>query len=137
MAVVKSKRSEGELTVVTKAKELVDYSCRICGNEDVFPKRNRWVLAYKIIENAQEIEDLILKANSVFVKTKGDYDLRRRYQTEALAQIAALTGSIDRGYRLYNIESRRIKHWTGLVIDVQSLLRNWRNKDYERYKNLG
>ena len=137
MAVVKSKRKEGELTVVTKARELAVYTARICNNEKNFPKRHRWLLNNHIVGSALQIHRNIRKANSVFVKTEPDLDTRRQFQNIALAEIDGLLGDIDIAYELFHIDSSRIKHWVGLIYDVQNLLRNWRKKDIERYKNLG
>lgn len=137
MAVVKSKRKEGELTVVTKARELAVYTARICNNEKNFPKRHRWLLNNHIVGNALQVHRNIRKANSVFVKTESDLATRRQFQNIALAEVDALLGDMDIAYELFGIDSNRIKHWTGLIYDVQNLLRNWRNKDFERYKSLG
>lgn len=38
MSVVKSKRGEGQLLVITKANELATYTIKICSNEKNFPK---------------------------------------------------------------------------------------------------
>ncbi len=137
MAVVKSKREEGELTVVTKATVLADYTLRICSNEENFPKRYRWCITNKIVDAVLDINCQIIKANSVFVKDKSDYELRKSYQTQGLAATYSLLSMIDIAFRMFGIDSKRIKHWTGLVYDVQNLLRNWRKKDIGRYKNLG
>jgi hypothetical protein len=137
MSVVKSKRDEGELVVVTKANELATYTIKICSNEANFPKRYRWCITNKIVDAALEINNQIIKANSVFVKDQSDYELRKKYQTEGLAATYSLLSMIDIGYRIFGIDSKRIKHWTGLVLDVQNLMRNWRKRDIERYKNLG
>lgn len=136
MSVVKSKRKTGKLAVITKANELATYTIRICSNENNFPKRYRWCITSKIVESALEINNMANKANSVYVKDKDDYNLRKRFQTAALAETYSLISMIDIAYRTFGIKSGRIKHWTGLIIDVQKLLRNWRRNDYRRYKDL-
>lgn len=137
MSVVKSKREEGELKVVTKANELATYTIRVCSNEKNFPKRYRWCITNKIVDAALDINNQIIKANSVYVKDKVDYELRKSYQTQGLAATYSLLSMIDIGYRTFGIDSKRIKHWTSLVLDVQILMRNWRKRDIERYKSLG
>lgn len=64
---------------------------------------------------------------------KKDYQLRRQYQTKALAETYALLSMIDIAYSVFSIESKRIEYWTRLVNEVQVLLRNWRKSDYDRY----
>jgi len=72
MSVVKSKRGEGQLLVITKANELAAYSIKICSNETNFPKRYRWCITNKIVDAATEISNNAVMANSVFVKDESD-----------------------------------------------------------------
>ncbi len=136
VAVVKSKRGKSELDVINKANELAAYTIRICSNEKNFPKRYRWCITGKIIDYTMNISNNIVMANSVYVKDKSDYQLRKTYQTKGLAETYALVSMVDIAYRTFGIDDDRIKYWIGLVIDVQNLLRNWRKSDAERYKNI-
>jgi len=136
LSVVKSKRKTGKLVVVTKANELAVYTIKISSNEKNFPKRYRWCITSKIVESALEINNLINKANAVYVKDGEDYALRKRFQTIALTETYSLLSMIDIAYRTFGIRSSTIKHWTSMIIDVQKLLRNWRHNDYQRYKDL-
>ena len=45
----------------------------------------------------------------------------------------ALLSMMDIAYRTFGIESKKIEYWTGLVIEVQNYLRNWKKSDAERY----
>lgn len=136
MSVVKSKRGEGQLVVLTKASELAVYSIKICSNEKCFPKRYRWCITNKIVDAAVEISNNAVMANSVFVKDEFDYKLRKQYQTKALSSTYALLSMIDMAYRVFGIEAGRIEHWTRLTVEAQTMLRNWRKTDIERYKSL-
>lgn len=137
MSVVKSKREEGTLTVLTKANELAVYSIHICSNEKNFPKRYRWCITTKIVDAVMDINNNINMANSVYVTSTSDYEIRHGFQTRGLAATYSLLSMIDIAYRAFGIESERIKYWTGLAFEVQNLLRNWRKSDAERYKNIG
>lgn len=137
MAVVKSKRETGKLAAITKSNELAVYTIRICSNEKHFPKRYRWCITSKIVESALEINNLSNKANSVYVHDANDYRVRKEFQTRALAETYSLLNMIDIAFRTFGIASKRIKHWTGLVLETQTLIRNWRRNDYKRYGNLG
>jgi len=134
LAVPEGKRTESKLEVQTKAIELANYTITICSNEKNFPKRYRWCLTNKIVDTATEIMSDINTANSIYVSTKGDYELRREHQTKALAYTARLLGLMELAYVKFNIEGKRIKHWTQLVIDVRELIKKWRKSDGERYK---
>ena len=133
MAVVKSKRGENELDVITKSRELAVYTVKVCTNEKNFPKRYRWCVTNKIVESATEIHRNIRKANEVFVKDNSDYLLRKKYQNKALAEIGGLLGDMDIAFELYGVDDKRMFHWTGLVINVQVLLRNWKKSDDKRF----
>lgn len=134
MSVPEGKRTESKLAVQTKAIELADYTITICSNEKYFPKRYRWCLTNKIVDTATDIMSDINTANSIYVSTKGDYELRRQFQTRALAYTARLLGLMELAYIKFNISDKRIKHWTQLAIDVRELIKKWRKSDNYRYK---
>lgn len=100
MSVVKSKQTEGKLLVVTKARELAAYTIKICSNEKNFPKRYRWCITAKIVDCAIDVSSNVNAANSIYVNddNKKDYQLRRQYQTKALAETYALLSMIDIAY---------------------------------------
>lgn len=135
MSVPKSKRSTSDLEVITKSYELAAYTIHICSNEKHFPKRYRWCITNKIVETAIEISKYALCANSIYVGNDSEaYDLRRRYQTIALTDTYALLSLMQIAYRTFAIEGDRIDYWTGLVLEVQRLLRAWKQADGRRYK---
>ena len=136
MSVVKSKRGEGQLLVITKANELATYTIKICSNEKNFPKHYRWCITNKIVDSALDINNYITMANAVFVTDKNDVALRKQFQTKAIAASYALLSMMDIAYRTFGIESKKIEYWTGLVIEVQNYLRNWKKSDAERYNDI-
>lgn len=136
MSVVKSKRGEADLAIITKARELASYTIHICGNEKNFPKRHRWCITNKIVSDAVDIHSNTRKANAIFVKLKIDYEERRRLQSLTIGTIDSLLGNMDIAYNLFGINDDRIEYWVGLIIEVQKLLRNWMKSDFERYENL-
>ena len=75
--------------------------------------------------------------NSVFVRDESDYALRKQYQTKALASTYSLLSMMDISYRVFGIENSRMEHWTKIAVEVQTMLRNWRKSDIDRYKNMG
>jgi len=134
MSVPKHKRGKSKLEVVTKAIELADYTIRICSNEKNFPKRHRWSITGKIVDDSIAIHDYVRKANSIYVKMESDFKTRRQYQNQAIATIDAMLGKMDIAYKMFKIDDNRIEHWTGIIIEVRKLLRGWRKSDYRKYK---
>ena len=137
MSVVKSKRGEGKLVVITKSNELAVYTIKICSNEKNFPKHYRWCITNKIVDAALEINNNATKANAVYVTSAEDLKLRKAYQMQAIASTYSLLSMVDIAYRIFGIESDRVEYWTKLVTEVQKLLRQWRKSDNERYKDIG
>jgi len=134
LAVPEGKRTESKLAVQTKAVEMANYTITICSNENNFPKRYRWCLTNKIVDTAIEIMNDINTANSIYVSTKNDYELRREFQTKALAYTARLLGLMELAYVRFNIEDKRIRYWTQLVVDTRELIKKWKKSDSNRYK---
>ena len=134
MSVPKSKRGHSDLTVLTKASELAAYTVQICANEKHFPKRYRWCITNKIVDAAIDIHKFAITANSIFVDDEESYKMRKYYQVMALTQTYTLLSLMDIAYRAFGIEGDRMNYWTGLVLNVQTLLRSWKKSDAERYK---
>lgn len=137
MSVLKSKRGESKLAVITKARELATYTVKICSNEKVFPKRYRWCITSKIVDTVLDIHANAIRANSIYVSVQEDYALRKQFQNKALSQTYSLLSLMDIAYNTFNIEDSKIEYWTGLVLETQALIRKWRNSDAERYKTQG
>ena len=131
MSVVESKREEGELRALTKARELAVYTIRICCNENNFPKRYRWCITNKVVETALLINLYIEKANSVRLKnaTEVEIETRRKYQTIAIAETYAMTNLISISRDLFGLKGEKVEHWTRLVKSVRTLTRAWKNSE--------
>lgn len=131
MSVVESKREEGKLRAATKAKELAVYTIRICSNEKNFPKRYRWCLTNEIVRAALQINCCIEKANSVRYKnaTEGELEIRRKYQTIAIAETYSLANLISIAKTLYGLNGDKVEYWTRLVKSVRTLARSWKNSE--------
>lgn len=136
MSVPVGKRTESKLEVQTRAKELAWYTVSICGNEKVFPKRDRWAITNRIVGTALTIMEEVDVANDIFVSTAGDYELRRKSQTIAYSSTAKLLGLMELAYLKYSIEGNRIAYWTSLVVEVRALIQKWRKSDKDRFGKL-
>lgn len=134
MSVPKSKRTHGELEVLTKARSLKTYTLGICSNSNNFPKRYRWCVTNDIIKETCELCRLIVRANSIRTDCN-EQDLKRRllYQKQAYELTEVILEDIDTAYAFFRIPSKSIEYWTSLVTDIQSLLKGWTRKT----KNVG
>lgn len=134
MSVIKAKRTEGKLEVLTKANNLAAYTVQICKNEKYFPKRDRWIMTQHIVHEALDVLCCVKRANAVEVKTWEDYRYRRAQQVEAYSHAEALLTLLDVAYITLCIESERIEFWTGQIVSVENLIKKWRESDRKRYK---
>ena len=137
MSVVRSKRSQGDLTLITKTEEMVKYTVHICQNENNFPKRYRWCVTNKIVDSAIDVNRFINAANSVRVEHADERRLRLLYQKKALAETYSLFATIRVADAVFGIESGRLEHWARLIFDVQNYLRAWIKSDNQRFNNIG
>jgi hypothetical protein len=110
MSVVKSKRGEGQLLVLSKANELATYTIKICSNEKNFPKHYRWCITSKIVDAAVDISNNANMANSVFVKNNSNFTLQKQFQTKALTSTYALLNIINISFKTFNVKKNHIKY---------------------------
>ena len=136
MSVVSGLRGEGDLKVITESGKLCDYTLQITSTEKHFPKRYRWSITNRIVQLTLDIDDHLIHANSIYVRSEEDSARRQRHQLEALELTYVLLRNIDRAYRRFGIDSFNIDHWTGLVMNLQRLIRGWYQKDKERYESI-
>ena len=113
------------MEVITKAHELAEHTMRICSNEKYFPKRYRWCITAKIVNSAIEISCNLERANSIFVKTASDRDLRRNYMQQALAETYSLHNMMRLSYDIFRFESGKMCYWVELLRDTRNLIRRW------------
>ena len=136
MSIPLSKRSPGEMVVVTKARILREYTIRICTNEKHFPKRYRWCITKNIIDNCNQVTDLILAANEVKVENLSDKSRRLERQKTALELTTVLLDNINVAYDVFHFKINTLDEWTRKISDIQNLLRAWIRSDSTRYINI-
>lgn len=133
MSVVSGLRGEGDLKVITESGKLCDYTLQITSTEKHFPKRYRWSITNRIVQLTLDIDDHLIHANSIYVRSEEDSARRQRHQLEALELTYVLLRNIDRAYRRFGVGSFNVEHWTGLIKELQRLIRGWYTKDKKRY----
>lgn len=136
MSVPEGKRTESQLAFQTKAIELANYTTTICNNNNIFPKRDRWLIANRIVSHAITILESTFEANDIYVASYDDYIERRKIQQLAKTTTSKLLALMELAYNKYNIEGRRIAYWTRLVEDERNLIHKWMKSDKDRFKNL-
>jgi len=136
LAVPEGKRTESQLAFQTKAIELLEYTTTICNNNNIFPKRDRWMVTSRIVDCAFAILECVFEANDVYVSTLDDYLERRKIQQKAKHSTSKLLAHIEFAYNKYKIEGKKIEHWIRLVVEERRLILKWMKSDKDRFKNL-
>ena len=134
MSVVKAERKEGKLEVLNCVWELCVYTLQACKSEKKFPKRDRWILAKPIADEALNALKCIRMANSIYVTCEAEFEFRHMNQVEAYGHLESMLSLIELAYKTFGIESHSIEHWVGLVVDTENKLKSWTKSDKERYK---
>ena len=136
MSVPLTKRKDGQLTVITKARDLRIYTIRVCCTESNFPKRYRWCITNNIITAANKIVDLIIAANEVRVECASDKARRLERQKTALELTSVLLDNINTAYDVFRFKASTLECWTRQIQEIQKLLRAWIKSDAVRYSNI-
>ena len=124
------------IKVINLANDLSAYTLRLLCNENLFPKRSRWIIAGKIADLVNDFHSSIHTANEIRVSTKAEAEDRHRYQTLAMAQLQAIEEKIELAKAVLDFDVDRLDHWAGMWLEEEKLLRSWISKDQKRYSGL-
>lgn len=136
ISVPSGKRTEPKLAFQTNAKELADYTTTTCNNNNIFPKRDRWMIAGRMVNAVLTMMVSLDKANGVFVSSYEDYKKRLELQEIAKDALIELSSLLDLAYIKYPIESKKIEHWIRLIVNEKKLITKWMKSDKDRFKSL-
>lgn len=127
---------QGELTIVGKAKDLVNHTLTVTNNSKLFPKKVRFTICQRMQNISLQILHDILAANEIFpdnrLKMEQRLDLQKEVLTNCKVFLSLLDIALEQGY----VDIRRCEYWTGLTTDVKNMAASWRKKDAERFNRL-
>jgi hypothetical protein len=136
VSVPKGKRKEGKLEAQTLAYDFASLTDKICSNQKVFLKRNRWCTTTHLVRCVHEIAINIDLAN----ETRLENPKRREFQDTALAKLIEANTVMEIAYRdNYNANSGhptipdgKIENWVRMLLELKSLIMKWRVSDTKR-----
>lgn len=137
MSVPEPLRKKGRLEVHIKAQFLATYTAEILKNEKTFNPENDRALIERIRSCAYDIYIKSWQANRI--RADSNYMARAtRYnlQEEAVLLCDELHACIGIAKKVYHLRARRMKYWSGLIIEVRALLQGWKESDVKRYGQL-
>jgi len=127
----------GDLTIITKAKDLLNHTLTLTNNVSLFPKKVRFTICQRLQNTAIEILYDIITANEIFPKGSEEAEKRFTLQREVLTKckifLLFLDISLEHGY----IDVRRCEYWAKLTLDVKNMAASWYKKDAARFTAKG
>ena len=129
----KDKTPSAKTAILRKSNEFTDHLFRKLCNEQVFPKRSRWLFSGKIADLANDYMTCINLANEIRVVTPKEREARHYYQTLALARLQALDAKINQAGRVLEINPNTMEFYAGMVNECKRLIMAWINSDNKRY----
>lgn len=124
----------GELTIICKAKDLVNHTLQLTNNTKLFPKKVRFTLCQRMQNLSIQILHDIIAANEIYPRTIAEMNTRLDLQKEVLTNCKVFLNFLDIALEQGYIDIRRCEYWTGLTTDVKNLAASWRKKDAERFR---
>lgn len=124
-----SQKTRVEKESVEIAKKTLD----VISKEDVFPKRSRWIMAYKIADHINDFYRYAMVANEIEVRSHEEFVDRHKYQTLAIAFLKAADDVITLAMDVMTVNANKLEFWAGQYNETLKQLQGWRNKDEKRY----
>lgn len=83
---------------------------------------------------AYDIYTMAWTANKIRADTNSiNREMRYQRQEEAILLCDEMLAYIGVAKQVFHLKSKRIKYWSGLILEVRSLLQKWKESDVSRY----
>lgn len=123
-------RENSELMVITKAKDIVNYSFVIAENA---PKKFRFTLITRIHNTALDVLENLIFANEIMLTTDlHDRTERCSYQRKALAGLKVLDALAMTARERQCILPKQYENLSRLIYECVKLLKAWQRSDERR-----
>lgn len=134
MSVPSYKRSENKLQALKDTLAMTSYTIHMCENEKIFPKKTRWNLCSRIIDNCLNAVVHIRQANKINPQNEEMYRERIAKQYLVILDFEALWGLMTVAFEAYNIPSEKVSIWSNLMLTADERVAAWRNSDIKKFK---
>ena len=133
MSVRVNDRTDSKVQFVYNVSQIQEDMIRMCMNEKYFPKRYRFVLSNKLIDEASELSRLVISANAIFPRQESDLMLRRNKLLEARALIPCILDNLNLSYKLLSIPDGIIRDMTNKLTLEKKLIDGVIKKDKTQF----
>ena len=134
MSVPEPERHKGRLEVHVKAQALAVHTAKILSNEKIFNPSVDSTLIERMKNCAYDIYIRSWQANKIRAETNAINRITRyNLQEESILLCDELHTLIGIAKQVYHLRSRKVKYWSGLIVEVRALLQGWKESDVKRY----
>lgn len=134
MSVAEPLRHKGRMEVHIAGQFLASYTLMILKNPKVFSPEVDDELIRRIKGCALDIYAKSWAANQIKADTNAENRrLRYRKQVEAIMLCDEMHAYIGIAKQVFHLRKRRMKYWSGLIMNVRRLLQAWKESDAERF----
>lgn len=133
MSVPKYRRSENKLQAIIDTVNMSKYAIQMCENEKIFPKKTRWTLCNRIIDECINAVCSVRAANKIKVVDEETLAKRSDLQFDALLSFETLCGILTIAHDLYSIPVDKIEHMSALLLQAEEMVAAWRRADKAKF----
>ena len=131
----KLENNASDFVLGTRASDLWLYTCDVCANEKVIPKKYRYTTGTSLMNDVETICELIEGANLLDLRDRQEAQDRLRDQKSVLRKLEKLGRKIQRlldSKQYPGVTPAKAKHWSKMVLTVRYMCASWHGKDKER-----
>ena len=136
MSVLARNRSTSAMEFLNTAHELEKFTIEACHRENVIPKRYRLSKGKDLMESAKIVNNNVIYANSVFPRTKAEYQRRIKFQKRAIMEIQIMLKDLRLLSEILPISDSVLEKWTGYLINEEGYIKAWMQSDKRRFDKL-
>lgn len=136
MSVLARNRSTSAMEFLNTAHELEKFTIEACHRENVIPKRYRLSKGKDLMESAKNVNNNVIYANSVFPRTKAEYQRRIKFQKRAIMEIQIMLKDLRLLSEILPISDSVLEKWTGYLINEEGYIKAWMQSDRGRFDKL-
>ena len=137
MSVPFGKRSKNPFQAEKDLREVVIYTIKMCENEKIFPKKCRWALCNRIIDNCINALTNIRNANETDMSKStalAEYRINKEY--DLLDNISNLWQLMTIAKECYSIPNDKIQTWSDKMYKADCTVRSWHRSDVKKFNEL-
>lgn len=136
MSVLARNRSTSAMEFLNTAHELEKFTIEACHRENVIPKRYRLSKGKDLMESAKIVNNNVIYANSVFPRTKAEYQRRIKFQKRAIMEIQIMLKDLRLLSEILPISDSVLEKWTGYLINEEGYIKACMQSDRGRFDKL-